>query len=1383
MKTNYLHLLLTSICLSIGVFSKGFAYTSNTLYGLYGDHILHDDGSITINKTGWNNLCVSQIEADAFVYKADIEFLDGHYASLVYGHTKRGFYGVEVATKGDDLAENEIYVKGFRDGEGGKIFFERVKASVVPNEPIHFRIQVTADGELNIEVNEVQIYQYSIENYQPGHLGILSFQTQVKFSNILVDDFGSEGERVELEALLGDYNIAKPLYTIQRMDHRDNFVLSQTEVKALTISGDVKITEGDRMSFVFGHKANDNWYGAELQVKDENSIQLKTFKVGEHGGDLFVEEYGVDTTKPIAYKIALSDDGTLKVYAEENLIKELNLPHYEGGKWGMLTWNSEAKVSDFEVVLLDDSQPYNLSELELNHLGGENSFYTKTAAGYIINRLNGNNFISSTTSATSFVYSGNIEVLEGDRMSFVFGSSGDISGKWYGAELLVNKNDNKASVKVFQEHGIGVFIEKHNIAVDASQPIPFKIDVTADGLLKIFVDNNQIHEQQIPNYQPGRLGFLTYQSKVRLTDVLILVRDELVAGNFLTNTEGWKQDPNTNGFWRVREDGLYGIGSNNSPYFSSTFATDFVVETDMKFFSTNTQAGGLVFRANEDHSVYYAIDINNNSETVRILKFYKNPSNGSISDVVVGGTEGNLKELTNYNKKSTFNIRVEAIKSSIIVYIDDELLVSASDDESLEGYFGVTNFSSEIVFQNMYYETITDLPVLTDLSVDIDLLPKFSTQIFQYNAIVPYEKESVAFNLKTDNTTNNIFLNDELVESGQDVSVALQEGENIIRIRVQNKETAASTITTLRLKRRYNPENAYTERYRPQFHYTPEAHWINDPNGMVFYDGEYHLFYQYHPYSKQWGPMHWGHAISTDMVHWEEYPIALYPDKFGTMFSGSAVVDHDNTTGFFSDVPEKKGMVAIYTNAGHGGQQQSIAYSLDKGRSWTKYNEGEPVIKIADDPLNHGDFRDPKVFWHDESNQWMMVIAGGPLRFYSSSNLIDWKYESGYSSDQTLNEVLVKHIFTECPDFVKLDLEGEDVSKWVLLGSGKFYMIGDFVKVDDAWHFIPDSNERIHMNFGHDNYAAQTFSDMPDDRTVMINWMTNFDYSGDLANVTDPYNGAFTMAYELKLKREPTGKLVVYQTPVDEYQILRKTPFSIAKQTVTKDDENILKDLKATQFEIVAEISPNERNAQFGFNLRTGINQYTSVYYNTSMQELVVSRTNSGAVPNDRFARSFTKSINLIDGKLKLHIFVDQSTIEVFANDGEAVATLLIFPDPESDGMEFFVKGNSVECTLDIYPLKTIWREDLTDPWDTSGLEQNITINKMDVDLFVANRILNVKSQHRNPLNIDLYSLDGRRTYSNVIHAETLSVPLDQGVHFVRLADKEQRVVQKICAF
>ncbi len=1367
MRKKSTFLILLATCLLAIVPLEGFAYKSK-LIGLSGN-FSESGGVYTVNNNGNNNLVRSHVEASAFSLEAKVQVVEGDRMSFVFGSIgsiDKQWYGVELLVRKEDGMVN---VKAFQD-HGIGLMLEKKDIEANVNNPIPFKINVTAEGQLTIFVEGNQVAEHTIPDYITGSLGILTWQSKVVLTDLFVDFGGDEGYKVELENMSGDFYTPNPSYTIY--DTRgDNFIFSETEATAFSAEGNVTVLGGDRMSILFGYKGGDvhGTFAVEILKKD-GLVDIKGFQFGITDF-LIKKDIPANTSQPIPYKIEVSATGGVNIYVEGNKIndEEIQLNEYQGGRLGLLTWNSKVRFSD--VVIKVDGQ-----EKRLENLSGDYFMPTNT---YIVNKNGGNNMVSSSTILSAFSYAANIEVLEGDRMSLVFGSAGSTGAKWYGVELLVNKGAGTVDIKAFQDNGAGLFFEKKGISVDVSQPIPFKIDVTAEGKLTVFVNNIQTHEHNIPNYLTGRLGLITWQSKVKVSDILVIKKDQEVAGNFATNTTGWAMDPKTNGIWMITADGLYGVGNGNSPYFSSSSASNFILESDMKYLG-GAKSGGLIFRANADHSVFYTIDLmNDDRQGVRILKFYKNKDTGAMSDLTLGGGNDNLKTIPGYTRKDNFKIRIEAIQASISVYIDDHLVTTASDNESLEGCFGVTNYSSEIIFQNMYFSELTDLPLLTGLTCTTDLSPAYSSEIFKYNAFVPFETTKVSIT-PTAAATNDLFVDDQAITSGQTVEVDLEEGMNIIWIKVQDKTSKATTITALNVKRSLDPATVYTEKYRPQFHYTPEANWVNDPNGMVYFEGEYHLFYQYHPYGKQWGPMHWGHAISADMVNWKEYPIALYPDKFGTIFSGSAVVDVNNTTGFFTDTPGQKGLVAIYTNAG-ATQQQSIAYSKDKGRTWIKYNEGEPVIKTADDPLHHGDFRDPKVFWHAESNKWMMVIAGGPLRFYSSSNLKEWNFESGYNADQTLDGKSVKSIYTECPDFFKLPVEGASTDKWILTKSGKEYMIGDFTEIDGKWYFIPDSSTGIAMNFGHDNYAAQTYSDTPDGRRIMVNWMTNFDYSSDLANVTDPYNGTFTMAYELNLKQTASSGIKLYQTPVSEYENLRFTPYTFTDITVQKDSENILKNIQSKQFEIVAEITPEEGNTQFGFSLRTGANgQLTKVYYNTSTQRLFIDRTRSGKSPNAGFNNAFGQTVKLIDGKLKLRLFVDWSTIEVFANDGEAIGTLLIFPDMESTGMEFFVKGNPTKCNIEVYPLKSIWREE-TDPH--TGFNP-IVADKSDFGVIVStsDKMLHIEltDPSKKEVKYELFNMEGKLCHVGNLTYGSANIPLNQGIYALKLSDNNTVHVKKI---
>lgn len=484
----------------------------------------------------------------------------------------------------------------------------------------------------------------------------------------------------------------------------------------------------------------------------------------------------------------------------------------------------------------------------------------------------------------------------------------------------------------------------------------------------------------------------------------------------------------------------------------------------------------------------------------------------------------------------------------------------------------------------------------------------------------------------------------------------------------------------------------YLENYREQYHYSPAKAWANDPNGMVYFNGEYHLFYQYNPDASVWGPMHWGHAASKDLIHWTELPIALAPDDGGTIYSGSAVIDKDNTTGFFDGIAGG-GLVAIYTqdymDNGAEKQKECIAYSKDNGRTWTKY-AGNPVIAAENDPLNNSAFRDPKVFYND--GKWFMVVAGGPLRFFSSTDLKTWKPEG-----------MQPEIQTECPDIYKLEVGDTGTYKWVLSEGGRYYRVGDFKEVDGVWKFVPDSNDHLPMNFAKDAYAAQTYygtgeNGTPDGRRIMINWMNNWDYCNNVAPITKTFNGSFDLQTELKLVTTDAGIRLIQQ-PIDEYKTLRKSPTIFNNVTISPDQPNIMSGLSGSQYEIVAEFTPDASTTEVGFKLRVGksADQETIVKYNTQTEEVTLDRSKSGKSPSaDKFLQAYSQKMGKTsDGKIQLHIFVDAASVEVYGNNGEVTGSAQIFPNRSSDGIEVYSVGGNSTATIQYYPLSSIWNNEV----------------------------------------------------------------------------------------
>jgi fructan beta-fructosidase len=437
--------------------------------------------------------------------------------------------------------------------------------------------------------------------------------------------------------------------------------------------------------------------------------------------------------------------------------------------------------------------------------------------------------------------------------------------------------------------------------------------------------------------------------------------------------------------------------------------------------------------------------------------------------------------------------------------------------------------------------------------------------------------------------------------------------------------------------------------YRPRFHFTPAKGWMNDPNGMVFLNGQYHLFFQHYPDGTVWGPMHWGHATSSDLVQWKEQPIALYPDSIGMIFSGSAVLDKNNTSGLGRGGIAP--LVAIYTQHNMPGekagrtdfQNQSIAYSLDEGKNWTKY-AGNPVLKTP----NLKDFRDPKVIWHEPTQKWIMSLAvADHVELYSSPNLINWRKESEIG----------KNLFAhggvwECPDLLHFNLNGKTI--WVLLvsmnpggpngGSATQYIVGDF----DGHSFKPYTTDIKWMDYGTDNYAGVTFANVGE-RNILIGWMSNWNY----ANVvpTEKWRSAMTVPRELSLVKQSlnsnanSNEFLLVSSPVKEL----KNAFAEISSTENIIPNRIdLKDMKVTDFEII---------------LSNTFNEKLVVGYHADKKQFYIDRTNAGVSNfNQEFAAVAVAPRLSYAMNMDLSILLDKTSIELFADGGRSVMTALFFP-------------------------------------------------------------------------------------------------------------------------
>ena len=569
------------------------------------------------------------------------------------------------------------------------------------------------------------------------------------------------------------------------------------------------------------------------------------------------------------------------------------------------------------------------------------------------------------------------------------------------------------------------------------------------------------------------------------------------------------------------------------------------------------------------------------------------------------------------------------------------------------------------------------------------------------------EEQDEAQVLLSTGSKDDTWMDVRLAQNGTDyyVPFALGNGKTAT-VKILGLKKDALAINLMRLSDTFDTTN--TDYYRPSYHFTPLYGWMNDPNGMVYKDGEYHLYFQYNPYGSKWGNMHWGHAVSRDLIHWEHLDPAIARDPVGHIFSGSSVVDKKNTAGFGKDA-----IIAIYTNNSvNHDEVQCIAYSNDNGRTFTKY-EGNPVLTPFD---GLKDFRDPKVFWYEKDKCWFMIVsADKETRFYKSKNLKKWDYVSAFGNG--LGQQPCQY---ECPDFFQLPVNGDEKNKkWVMTmninpgcwfgGSATEYFVGDF----DGKNFTcPDANDVKWLDWGKDHYATVTFSNTGN-RVLAITWMSNWQY----ANLT-PFKqnrGANGLPRELKLY-EKNGKYYISEDVAPEALALRKSTKELGSQTVEgeKAFAGATSGMEGA-FEIEADVTA-DANGIAGIELYNNKRERTLIYIDMKEGKVVMDRTESGltdfgkqSVPHDielawdkqraaegkqpariensinyknDFALATWAPLSLCqEGKKTFHldIFADKSSIELFVDGGRIAMTNLVFPVAPYENVKLYSKGGKAE--------------------------------------------------------------------------------------------------------
>ncbi|MBR2987336.1 MAG: glycoside hydrolase family 32 protein [Clostridia bacterium] len=724
-------------------------------------------------------------------------------------------------------------------------------------------------------------------------------------------------------------------------------------------------------------------------------------------------------------------------------------------------------------------------------------------------------------------------------------------------------------------------------------------------------------------------------------------------------------------------DTVTSVGSGDVFALSSTEATRFVYEAKATFHN-RTGAVSLVFYASDDPSRgAYVANVDIGAGNARIFRF--EASGGAT-------TKGEYRLTPSEMTKSEFHLRVEADGDAMAFYLDNKPIVTLNDPLPKPGKkLGLLTYNTSASYCDVKCFTKTADFGLSSLTTPSETL---------YGS--PVMKTRLGYGVET-----AVFTADATGSLEARVHGASAEAEvvgNEIRVtKISESFILSVGVTSGGVTRQYalcvtvenDPDRVYHEEWRPQLHWTPFVNFNNDPNGLVYDPSNqtYHMFFQYNPFGMSIGNQVWGHAISTDLVHWKEVDIAIPQDHLGAVFSGSCVVDENNTTGFFTDnKPGESKLVALFTSDGgdtaYGHEKQCIAYSKDHGMTWIRPSlerEGFENPVLGNENNKYGrDFRDPKIFWYD--GRWFMVVAGGRARLFTSPDLIHWTLVCDMGFD------------SECPDFYPLALDGDENNiKWIYNASGRWYTVGRLEKVSEtSYRYIPET-ERILYNGGGEVYATQSFYNdgSGKNRRIAISWLQ--DNSAHLLE-GKTWNGAMTLPYEETL-RTVNGKLTLLSYPVSEIETIRKHEiFSLTAPTADALDRALRQNPSAA-YELLLTLRP-KANAVLTLSLRKGLTVETRVIYDASAGMLRVIRSKASevaGVPSGTMEMPLSPDEN---GTVTLRIVMDTNVIEVFGNEGEAALCGMIFPGSTAVGSSLTLTG---ECAFDsavMYAVGSIWHGD-----------------------------------------------------------------------------------------
>jgi len=927
-----------------------------------------------------------------------------------------------------------------------------------------------------------------------------------------------------------------------------------------------------------------------------------------------------------------------------------------------------------------------------------------TATGASWSYINGQLVVNSTTGTdgfaisnvyvpggTSFEVEATMQITSGNCGGITFGVAAPISpsAAWY----CVNVDKAMKLTRLFSvgtgTAGTASTAQRTLTAAElAKDTFTIKVQVTERGKISFYIDGGFVASYDEPDFAGGYIGFNSFKSRAVFKNIKIRTGENSFNESKAIDV--------VSGNWNYSGGVVTATNAANGDCFAMTdiyvpAKTAFKIDATIKG-TVGNKTGGIVFGVKDKAapaSGWYCLNVAVAEKRARLF------------GVKVGTISGAAAFSLSNEKlaQGEYAVSLEVGADGIInCYLDGELVITGTKADFAGGYIGFNTYKSDVVFSDISItvdgvkQTLGDMSLsYGEKSIDIDVSQTYhDIDLGDYSGKVTIKADLPRGYTARVGTT--AFVDGEY-------TFTPEYGKNTVKVDIRDKYARKSTVT-IELWRDIPADLVYSDTYRPKYHVTPPINFMNDPNGLFYNEitGEYHAYYQWNPTVMKIGNQVWGHASSKDLLNWTDYGIAIdRPDDGDCIYSGCAVVDKDNTSGLFDEsvAPENR-VVAIYTVTGP--VRQELAYSTDGGYTFTKY-ENNPIIASS---AYFASFRDPKVQWIEEKGLWLMVIAGGPMELYTSPDLINW------TSQGTMKYLDGTTIESECPMLLALPLDGDESNiKYVYVGSGRFYVVGDLVWEGDTVKFVAEQTKNNTMFHADAHYATQDFYNDASGRTLVMSWMRD-NKSGFLLD-NKYWHGMQSMPYVTSLVTE-NGQMVLKFEPIEEIEGIKGDALCEFADVALSDNAFDLADVNAVYgiFDLCAKL---EEGAILTLSMREGdgyATTFTFKYLTANTVEVTMDTKNSG--PIARIAKTATVTCDK-DGYFSLYALLDNSVIEAFTSDGKVFADFIF---PTADGISLTASGNVLVKAFSVY--ETNEESEMVDISYTDIVERMISPEMLSMD-------------------------------------------------------------------